>query len=478
MGTGNSVVGGTLWKLFERFLAQGITFVVSIILARLLSPNDFGVVSIVMIFIAFADVFVSNGFATALIQKKDANETDFSTIFYCSLIVSIVIYVILFVTAPYIANYYENQILVPVIRVFFLRMPISALNSIQHAYISRNMLFKKFFFSTLGGTVLSAIVGIVMAYCGFGVWAIVGQYLTNTIVDSIVLLFTAKWRPHLVFSKLSAQKLMSYGWKVTATSLIGTFFNQLRSLIIGKHFTLSDLAFYEKGRNFSSLATDNIGASIMAVLFPKFANCADNKDEVKFYLRKAIRVITYILFPIILGMVVVAEPMISILLTSKWMECVPYLQILSLSAAVGLVGDVCLQAINAIGRSDSMLRIEFIKKPIYLVLLIVGIQISVRAVAVTMLIYSVYATFINVFPLRKHLDYHFHELLKDLMPSVVLSLTMAICVLSLRFIIGNQVILVVSQVIVGACVYIGISALKKEPSFTYILDYAKGRFKK
>ena len=474
----NSVVGGVFWKLSERLLAQGITFVLSIILARLVAPDDFGVISIVMIFITFADVFVSNGFATALIQKKDANETDFSTIFYCSLSVSVIIYAILFIAAPYIADFYENQILVPVIRVFFLRMPLSALNSIQHAYISRHMQFKKFFFSTLAGTLLSAVVGVIMAYCGFGVWAIVAQYLTNTIVDSIVLLFTTKWYPHLVFSKSSAKTLMSYGWKVTATSFIGTFFNQLRSLIIGKYYTLSDLAYYERGRNFSALATDNIGASLMAVLFPKFANSADNKKEVKWYLRKAVQVITYILFPMIIGMMLVAEPMILILLTDKWIECVPYLQILSLSAAVGLVGDVCLQALNAIGRSDSMLKIEFIKKPIYLFLLIIGIQISVKAVAVTMLIYSAYATFINIFPLRKHLNYHFRELIKDLGSSVILSLIMAICVFSLRFVIKNQVILIVSQVTVGVCVYVGLSAVIKESSFMYILDYVKGRIKK
>lgn len=475
---GNGVVGGFFWKLGERLLAQGITFVVSIVLARLLLPSDYGIISIVLIFIAFADVLVVNGFSNALIQKRNADEIDFSTMFYCSLMVSIVIYLILFIAAPFIADFYDNSILVPVLRVFCLRLPISALNSVQHAYVSRHMLFKKFFFSTLGGTLLSAVIGIDMAYSGFGVWAIVGQYLTNTIVDTIVLLFTINWKPQLVFSMERAKSLMSYGWKVAATSLSGTFFNQLRSLIIGKYYTAADLAFYERGRNFSSLATDNISTSLMTVLFPKFANNADNISEVKGNLRKANQVMTYLLFPLIIGMVLIAKPMVQVLLTDNWIECIPYIQILSLSAAINLVGDISLQALSAIGRSDVTLKLEFVKKPLYLILLIIGIRISVYAVAMTMLIYSFYATFANVTPLKKYLGYNFKELLFDLFHASVLSLIMAISVYPLSVLINTPLILLILQIFVGIVVYLAASILMKAPSFCYVLDYIKERFGK
>jgi len=202
------------WKTAERILAQGVSFIVSIVLARILSPNDYGVVAIVLVFISLADVFVNSGFATALIQKRDADEVDFSTMFYCSLISSLIIYVILFVTAPLIAFFYENDFLTIVIRIFSLKIPLSTLNSIQHAYVSRHMLFKKFFWSTLFGTILSGVVGVVMALNGFGVWALIAQYFTNMIVDTVILSVTIEWRPKKLFSLKAAKGLMSYGWKI------------------------------------------------------------------------------------------------------------------------------------------------------------------------------------------------------------------------------------------------------------------------
>ena len=225
----NTLFSNLIWKFGERFLAQIVSFVVSIVLARMLMPEDYGVISLILVFITFADVFVTSGFSTSLIQKKDADEIDFSTIFFCSFAVSIVIYVILFFTAPLIADFYSTPILVPILRVFSLRIPISSYNSIQHAYVSRNMLFKKFFFSTLFGTLLSGVLGVVAAYNGLGAWALIIQYMTNTIVDTIVLRFTIQWRIKFKFSLKSASDLMKYGWKILAADLSGTFFEQLRS---------------------------------------------------------------------------------------------------------------------------------------------------------------------------------------------------------------------------------------------------------
>lgn len=472
---GSSIAGGFVWKLGERFLAQGITFIVSIILARLLSPADYGIVSIVLVFITFADVFVSNGFSTALIQKRNADETDFSTIFYCSLAVSIVAYFILFVLAPVISKFYDTPVLIQVIRIFGLRLPISSLNSVQHAYVSRHMLFKEFFFSTLGGTLLSGIAGIFMAYKGFGVWAIVAQYLINTIIDSLVLLFTVHWHPQKLFSFHSGKQLMSFGWKVTAASFLGTFFGQLRSLIIGKIYTPADLAFYDRGKNFSKLATDNISTALMVVLFPQFANSADNLAEVKNCLRTTIQVITYLLFPVLIGMVIVAKPMILIILNEEWLLCVPFVKLLSLSSMVTLIGDVSLQAINAIGRSDVTLKLELIKKPMFIILLLIGIRYSVIAVAVTTLIYSFYATFANVSPLNKYLNYSFKELIGDILPAVLFSVIMGLLIYPLGGIIHSSIILLISQIVLGIVVYIGLSLIFNNKSYYYILDFLMRR---
>lgn len=277
----STLFSNLIWKFGERFLAQIVSFIVSIVLARMLMPEDYGVISLILVFITFADVFVTSGFSTSLIQKKDADDTDFSTIFYCSFMISILIYFVLFAVAPIIADFYNTPTLIPILRVFSLRIPISSYNSIQHAYVSRNMLFKKFFFSTLFGTILSGVFGVVAAYHGLGAWALIIQYMTNTIVDTIVLRFTIDWHLKIKFSKQSASSLMKYGWKILVADLSGTFFEQLRSLIIGKVYLTSDLAFYNRGKSFSSLIMDNISTAMMSVLFPDLSNKVDDIQQLK-----------------------------------------------------------------------------------------------------------------------------------------------------------------------------------------------------
>lgn len=473
----DAVFGGMFWKLMERFLAQGVSFVVSIVLARILMPELYGQVALVLIFITFADVLVSSGFSTSLIQKKDADELDFSTIFYCSLGVALLMYAVLYFTAPFIAQFFEMPSLTLVLRVFALRVPLGALNSIQHAYVSRHMLFRKFFFSTLGGTLFSGAVGIVMAVMGYGVWALVAQYLTNTLVDTIVLLFTVKWRPKLMFSGKRARELMSYGWKVLLADFSGTFFAQLRSFLIGKFYTESDLSFYNKGKQFTTLTTDNISAAILNVLFPAFSNNAKDQATVKGMLRKSIRVLCYIVMPLTLGMVAAAEPMVITLLTEKWSESIFFLQVLGLSAAIALVGNTSLQALKALGRSDVLLKLEFIKKPVYVILLIVGININVQAVAWTMLIYDVYALIINAGSLTKVVGYKPLEQLRDVRDGLLLSLGMAIPVWCVNLIPIPYLAKLIIMIVLGMILYVILSASTGCDSYLYLKDFVLDKLK-
>jgi len=243
-GKNHIILSSFLWKFSERIIAQFVSLIVSIILARLLSPDNYGVVGIVMVFINIADVFVVSGLSASLVQKKDADSVDFSTIFYCSFVFSIIIYIILFAISPSVASFYNEQSLTNVLRVFSIKIIISSFNSIQHAYVQRKMIFKKFFFSTIIGTLISGIIGIVMSYHNFGVWAIVSQYLANAVIDTVVLFFIVPWRPSLEFSFRSAHELISFGWKVLMTDLISQIFNNIRSFFIGKIYTPADLAYY------------------------------------------------------------------------------------------------------------------------------------------------------------------------------------------------------------------------------------------
>lgn len=468
----SQVFSGLVWKFAERILAQGVSFIVSVVLARILMPSDYGIVALILVFINIANVFVTSGFSTALVQNKDATNDDFSTNFYCSLAMSILVYVVLFMAAPYIETFYKMDGLSLILRVFALRIPLSAYSAIQHAYVERHMIFRRYFFSTLGGTLLSGVVGIIMALNGFGAWALIAQYFTNTIVDIIILSITVPWHPQLVFSWQSAKSMMNYGWKILAADLSGTFFDQLRSLIVGKAYTSSDLAFYNKGNQLPSLITTNISSSIMTVLFPAIANISDQRERVKAMTRKAVKTMSYVMLPMLFGMAAVSKPLINVLFTSKWEPAVPFVQILSISSAISLIGGVSLQAIKAIGKSDIILKLEVYKKPIYVLLLIIGVKINVTAVAITMLIYTIYGNFVNAKPLKKEINYSYREQIRDLSVPFIMSTVMGIAVLFLSVVLNiNNIILLILQVLLGAILYIGMSIVFKVDTFCFIKQF-------
>lgn len=243
------VTGGLVWTYAERITAQLITIIVTIVLARIIAPDEYGIISIVNIFINIANAFVISGFGNSLIQKKDSDELDFSTVLYFSMAFSTIIYLLLFIFAPFIANFYEMDSLVLILRIMGVRLPIAAINSVQQAYISKQMAFKKFFFATLWGTLASAVVGITMAYIGFGIWALVAQYLTNVCIDTIVLSFTSGWRPKMIFSGTRMKGLFSYGWKIMLVGVMTAVYANIRNLVIGKKYNSADLAYSEKGNN-------------------------------------------------------------------------------------------------------------------------------------------------------------------------------------------------------------------------------------
>lgn len=471
------VMGGMFWKLSERILAQGVSFLVSVVLARMLTPDEYGIVAIVLVLISLANVFVTSGFSVALVQNKNSKDIDFSTNFWCSIAVSVCIYFLLFIIAPLIELFYDIKGLTSVIRVFGLIIPLSAFSAIQHAYVERNMLFKKYFFSTLFGTVVSGIIGIVMAMYGMGVWALVFQYFTNTAVDIIVLLFTVNWRPKFEFSILSAKHMMSYGWKILVADFFGTFFEQLRSLIVGKVYSSSDLAFYNKGNQLPTLITTNVSSSIMTVLFPAIANISDNYERVHQITRRAVQVVAYIMFPLLFGLAAVSDNLVLILFTEKWLPASIFVKILSIGYAISMIGSVSIQSLKAVGRSDVVLRLEFIKKPIYVLLLILGVNINVTAVAVTMAIYNLYGALVNSNQLRKVIGYKFKEQIQDLFPMLLLSTVIFVVVNMLSNIVENHLFTMIIQIAIGTGLYITMSVLFKIEVFGYLKEMIVLRFK-
>jgi len=474
-------IAGLFWTFAERIGAQLVSFVVSIVLARLLMPEEYGIIAIVWVFINICNVFVNSGFGRSLIQKKNADDLDFSSVFWFSMAMSLVLYAGLFAAAPWIARYYEMELLAPVLRVMGLRLIVAAFNTVQKAKVSREMQFKKFFFSTIGGTLVSAVVGIAMAYLGFGVWALVAQELTNVAIDTAILFITIKWRPRLMFSLERMKSLFHYGWKVLVSSLIDTLYEDFRSLYIGKLYTAQDLAYYTRGKQFPHLLVDNVNTSIASVLFPAISAAQGDPDAVKAMARRAMKTSSYVLTPMLVGLAAVAEPLIVLLLTEKWLPSVPFLQIICISCALLPLQTANVQAINAVGRSDITLKLSIIKKSFGLVMIVVFTRISVKAMALAGVATGVFSLLVNVFPNRKLIDYGLKEQLRDVVPNWLLSAAMLVLV-RLVHLLGLSVIPeLIVMVLVGVVSYVAMSVIFRVESFTYIwklLKPALGRFLK
>ena len=474
----DSVTSGFLWRFGERIGAQAVSFVVSLILARLLSPEHYGAIAIVNIFISLANVLVSSGFGNSLIQKKNSDELDFSTVFYTNLLLSFVIYVVVYFTAPFIAKLYDLAILVPTLRVMGLSLFISALNNVQNAYVSKKMIFKRFFFATIGGTVISAVVGIVMAYAGLGIWALVAQYITNKIVASLVLLVTVQWRPQLQFSFERLKGLFSYGWKLLLSELVNTGYLELRSMVIGVRYTSSDLAYYNKGQSFPKLLAVNINSSLQSVLFPKMANAQDNKDEVKKFTRKAIRVSSFVITPLIIGMALVAKPFVCFLLTEKWLPCVPFLQAYCVFYIFIPVQSACLQVIKSLGRSDIYLKLEILKKVVGILVLIATMPFGTLAIAVGAVVANVFAALVNVIPTKKLLSYSYKEQFQDYLHGIVPLALMSLVCVGISFIPMHDLIMIGLQVLAGGAAYVLSSYILKLDSFMYLWNMVRNLLKR
>lgn len=474
----NSVVINFIWRFAERCGAQLVTFIVSIVLARILSPEDYGQIALITVFTTIMQVFVDSGLGLALIQKKDADDLDFSSVFYFNFAVCLVLYAVMFVAAPFIASFYKDTTLTPIIRVISLTIVISGVKGIQQSHVSRNMLFKRFFFSTLGGTIFSAFLGIGLAYAGFGVWAIVAQQLSNTTIDMLILWLTVKWRPKKMFSWKRLKSLLSFGWKMLVSSLLDTVYNNIRSLIIGRMYSSSDLAYYNQGKQFPHTIVDNIDSSIDSVLLPSMSSAQDDSVRVKVMARRSIKISTYIMAPMMMGLAFCAVPIVKLVLTDKWLPCVPFLRIFCITYMFYPIHTANLNAIKAMGRSDYFLKLEIAKKIVGLGLLFSTMWFGVLAMAYSLLVNSVLSQIINSWPNRKLLNYGYLEQLKDILPGIALAVFMGFCVSLIGLLHLSNGITLLIQIPFGAAVYIGMSAILHLESYEYLLDMVRQLLKK
>lgn len=471
------VADGLFWKILENGGSQGIQFVITILLARLLTPAEYGVVGIIMIFIIIANVFVQSGFSTALIQKIQADEADFSSVCYFELAAAVAVYGLLYLAAPSIARFYQIPVLKPIVRVLGVVLFPGVVISVQSAYVSRNMEFKGLFFSTLAASLVSGAVSIGMAYAGFGVWAMVGQQISYYFSLMLVLFITVSWRPGRCFQLSRVRGMFSFGWKILCASLLDTVFNNLYGLLIGKIYNEEMLGSYTRGEQFPKLIATNLGSAIQAVLLPAFAANQENKVLVRDMVRRAIRLSSFAVIPMLLGLFAVADTLVLALLGEQWMVCVPFLRIMCISYCFWPIHITNLQAINAVGRSDIFLKLEIVKKALSVVALLVGMQFSVFAMVCIKAFQDFLCTFVNAAPNKRLLGYSIAHQWMDVAPAAGLSAVMCVVVMAVGAWLPELSVWpkLALQIVCGVVVYAGLAAVFKMESFCFLVNLVKER---
>ena len=478
----HQTVSGIKWNAIGKFGHQGIQFFVSLILARLLAPEEFGLISMLIIFMNIANVFIASGLGLALIQKKDCNDTDFSTVFYFNIVVSLFFYILLFFAAPWIAKFYNQPILVGLTRLQSLVFLINAFGMVQSTILTKELNFKKYNLICIIGVFVSALVAIILAFKGFGVYSIVGQNITYAIVINAIYWITADWAPKAKFSFQSFKKLFGFGSKILASNLIDKIYTSLDSLLIGKIFSPAQLGYYTRALTTKDLPINNTTNLLSSTLFPVFSK-VESKEKLRAITLKIYLLVFYIVFPMMLGLIMVAKPFVVVLFSEKWLPSVPLLQILCVGGIGYPLSMVLCQAIIAQGHSGIFLKLEIYKKIIGITAMVVGLSFGMISFVWAVVISSYINTFLNLFFACKTLEDSIIPYLTRLFPTIGVSIIMMVSVYALMLIPINSLILqLILYVSFGIVVYILLSKLFRIKEYLYlesnILEYIRRKFKK
>ncbi len=476
----NKTISGVIWKTMESGGNQAVRFVISIVLARMLDPENYTTLALLLIFVNIADVFVKRGFSTALVQRKDADNTDFSSVLWASLAIAGILYAALFFGAPYIARFYEEPLITTALRVVSVILFSGAFNSIQSAIITRKLEFRKLCMATLGATLVSGAVGIYMAYAGYGVWALVVQQMLGSFATVVMLWLLDRWKPALVFSMERVKLLFGFGWKLLVSSLLDTGYSSLSSLVIGKRYIGDELAYYNRGRQYPDMVASQLTNVALSVLFPAYAAHQDDTSRVREMVRKTNRSTALMIFPMMAGLAAVATPFVSVLLTNKWLPSVPYLQLMCIVYALYPVEATDLQAINALGRSDLYLKTEIIKKIFGLVALAVSVFAFTQpmAIAWAVVFTAVFSMLVTMVVMKQLFAYRYRDQIWDMTPPILLSGIMWAAVYAVSLIALPDLPSMLLQIVCGVAIYLAMAVLLKLESFTYLWQSMRGYFGK
>jgi len=462
------IAKGLFWRSLEGLGVQGMQFFIQLFLARILMPEDFGVIAILNIFINLANTFVQNGLGAAILQKKNPEQVDYCTVFYVECGIAVLMYIIIFVTAPLIATFYDNEYITTYLRIFSLTIIFCALGSMQTTVLRRRLDFKSSFIANFVGIICQGFCGIGAALCGWGIWSIIISQIIYRIVTSFLLFIFARWIPALMFSFRHLVTLFSFSWKLFVGWLIGTLYNDLFALIIGKQYSERILGYYAKGQNLPYTLNRVIIQVTSAVMFPAIAKDQDDLSKVKNQTRNMITMSVALVFPMMSLLAVTSPSLIPVVLTDKWLGAVPIVQIFCIPAALNVVSNANMQTFNALGRSDVFLRLETIKRSLTILLVLVFSTIDFYLMLISIAFMSVVDLILNGYFNNKLIKYSIKEQLTDIIPGLCLAVGFFVVLSSFNYFFDNPYFILGIQLLIAACFYSYLVCFSKIGSFVKV----------
>ena len=469
------VISSLIYKFIERFSVKGIGLVISVVMARLLAPEVFGQIAILNVFIGLSQTLVESGLNTALVQSPEVSERDYSTVFYISMAISVALIALLCACAPLIAEFYESPEIVAPLRFYSLSMLFMALSSILSAKIQRELRFKQQLRCSLAATLISGAAGILMAQRGAGLWALIVYYFAHSLVFCAAMFIEIRWLPRSRFSMQSAKRLYAFGFRMLASSMLTTLYNNIRPLIIGKKFSTADLGYYDKGSQFSTIISVNIDSAVQSVMFPVFSTLQDDSGKIRAAMRRAMSVSAMVIFPVMLGFAAVAEPLVRLLLTDKWLPSVFFIQVLCVGEMQVPLTSSNLVVLKSLGKSEIYMRQELVRRAAMLIVLAVSVFgfRSVEAIACGFTLSAWIDALITSRPLKKLIGYGFLDELRDVWKNMIAALLMAGAVYAMNALALPLIAKLALQVLTGAAVYVLLCWALRAESFLYTLNMLK-----
>ena len=476
--SGSKAAKGMAWIFIERMSVQICQFIIGIILARILMPSDYGIVGMLAIFMAIAQSLLDSGFNRALIQKKDRTNVDYSTVFYFNLLISIVLYALFFFSAPYIAAFYHTPILTNVARVVSVSIIINALSLVQTAKLTIELNFRLQTVASVISIVLSGSIGILLAYNGYGVWSLVAQGLSSSVIRTVILWIFSRWKPLLLFSRKSFKTLFSFGSKLLIGDLIHTLYTNMYTLVIGRVYNSSNVGYYNRANGYAVLPYSVFSQVVNKVMFPVLSEKQDDNKALLVAYNKLFRVPMFLYVPLMVGLAALAKPLVCIMIGEKWMDCVPLLQVLCFGYIFTPMSAINLNLLYVKGRSDISLKLDLIKKPVGIAFLFASIPLGLWWMCFGKAIYDFVAFAMNCYYTKKLLNYGFFEQIKSILPMILFSTVMFAAIILIDCLFSSYWLMLLVGSLTGLCVYLGLSLLFKESALFSCFNMIKNKFKK